>query len=296
MINFGVSLKKSANNNVCSNLRTDTMEKEIINRKGARKVQDIPEEVMDLLNIGKIETVNLTEWLAIDHLKLIETNFVEIGISEKNINLISEKIKAQKKPSTMNTIKLVGSTLYELYLDDNTFHSIFEKLSAHLSDSIRCYAPYFRSLDNKLSITEKLDQSKKLIVDTHFGVREVVWMALRPEIDENLEKSIKILSSWTKSENENIRRFTTESTRPRGVWCKHIERLKENPEMALPILENLKSDNSKYVQDSVGNWLNDASKSKPNFVIELCKEWIKKSPTKETEKIIKRARRTIDKE
>ena len=281
--------------NRCSQLRTSTMKEEIINRKGARKVQDIPKEVLKLLNVGKIETANLTEWLAIDHLKLIQTNFAEIGISEENVNLISEKIKAQKKPSTMNTIKLVGSTLYELYSDNKKFDSIFDKLSSHLSDSIRCYAPYFKSLNQNLSISEKLNQSEKLIADNHFGVREVVWMALRPEIDKNLEQSIEILSDWTKSENENIRRFTTESTRPRGVWCKHIEQLKENPEIALPILRNLKSDESKYVQDSVGNWLNDASKSKPNFVIELCDKWRKESSTKETEKIIKRARRTIDK-
>lgn len=65
--------------------------------------------------------------------------------------------------------------------------------------------------------------------------------------------------------------------------------------MALPILENLKSDKSKYVQDSVGNWLNAASKSRPNFVSKLCDDWKLKSKTKETEKIIKRARRTIDK-
>lgn len=271
------------------------MDKEIINRKGARKAQDIPNEVLELLNVGKIETVNLTEWLAVDHLKLIEANFTEIGISEENTKLISEKIKSQKKPSTMNTIKLVGTTLYELYPNDKISDAMFDNLSSHVSDSIRCYAPYLTSLNKNLSITEKLEQSKKLIADHHFGVREVVWMALRPEIDKNLEKSIEILSGWTKSENENIRRFTTESTRPRGVWCKHIERLKENPEMALPILESLKSDSSKYVQDSVGNWLNDASKSKPNFVIELCNKWTKESPTKETEKIIKRAKRTIDK-
>ncbi len=271
------------------------MNKEIISRKGARKAQDIPKEVLELLNEGKIETVNLTEWLAIDHLKLIQTNFLNIGISKKNINLILEKIKTQKKPSTMNTIKLVGSTLYELYSDDKEFNTIFGKLSSHLSDSIRCYAPYLIGLDANLTIEEKLTKSQKLIADKHFGVREVVWMALRPEIDGNLEKSIEILSGWTKSENENIRRFTTESTRPRGVWCKHIETLKETPEMALPILENLKSDKSKYVQDSVGNWLNDASKSEPNFVIELCEKWKNESPTRETEKIIKRALRTINK-
>ncbi|WP_299050580.1 DNA alkylation repair protein [uncultured Polaribacter sp.] len=271
------------------------MNKEILNRKGAIKTQDISKEVLELLNKGYIESVNLTEWLAVDHLKLINTNFLEIGISAENIVAICEKIKFQKKPSTMSTIKLVGSVIYELYSDKTEINSIFNKLSSHISDTIRCYAPYLKSLNDKLSINEKLNQSKKLVADTHFGVREVVWMALRPEIDSNLERSINILSSWTKNRDENIRRFTTESTRPRGVWCKHIEKLKETPEVALPILENLKSDTSNYVQNSVGNWLNDASKTRPDFVIGLCEKWKIDSPTKETQKIIKRAKRTIDK-
>lgn len=271
------------------------MENGIINRKGAKRVQDIPEEVLELLNKGEIETVNLMEWLAVDHLQLIQNQFPSIGIAEDNTRLILENVKSQKKPTTMNTIKLVGSMLYDLHPEEQKLNSIFKHLSTHLSDSIRCYAPYLKSLDKNLRIKEKLEQSKKLVADTHFCVRELVWMALRPEIDKNLDEAIPILRAWSKSGNENIRRFTTESTRPRGVWCKHIERLKECPEIALPILENLKSDHTKYVQDSVGNWLNDASKSKPTFVLELCEKWQKESPSKETEKIIKRARRTIDK-
>jgi len=55
------------------------MNSEILNRKGARKLEDIPNEILELLNKGKIETVNLTEWLAINHLELIQNNFNKIG-------------------------------------------------------------------------------------------------------------------------------------------------------------------------------------------------------------------------
>ncbi|KIX22205.1 DNA alkylation repair protein [Flavobacterium sp. 316] len=265
---------------------------EIKNRKGAKKAQDIPDNVLKLLNEGKIPTVNLTEWLAINQVKLIQNTFQKIGL-EESIDTITKAIELQKKPSTMSLIKLIGLHLYEYCKQSKTITSTISLLSNHESDTLRCYVTYLIALDSDLNISEKLNQSRKLIADKHFGVREIVWMALRPEIEKNLTESIKILSRWTSDSDENIRRFTTESTRPRGVWCKHIEELKENPEQMLPILEELKSDQSKYVQDSVGNWLNDASKSKPEFVIKLCKKWKSESPTAETEKIIKRALRTI---
>ncbi|MDY7395337.1 DNA alkylation repair protein [Aureibaculum sp. 2210JD6-5] len=268
--------------------------KEITNRKGARKLVDIPSEVLTLLNQGKIQTVNLTEWLAVDQIKLVNTIFPEIGL-EKAIVEVTKSIGQLKKPSTMSSIKVIGETLYNFSVENNTLEQNLKALSNHISDTLRCYAPYLISLNTNLSIEEKLEMAKPLVADSHFGIREVVWMALRPEIDKNLSRSIQYLSQWTSDKDENIRRFTTEATRPRGVWCKHIENLKENPELALPILEPLKSDSSKYVQDSVGNWLNDASKTRPDFVVELSEKWREKSPTKETEKIIKRARRSIDK-
>lgn len=267
----------------------------IQNRKGARKLQDIPPEVLALLNQGRIETVNLTEWLAVDHAELVEWVFPSLGIEQQTVEVISEAIASQKKSTSMNSTKLVGSMVYQTYEDSPKLEQIVEKLAQHLSDSVRGYAPFLIGLNHHLSLEEKLNRTQKLVADKHFGVREVVWLALRPEIDKHLLDAIELLSKWADHEDENIRRFTTEATRPRGVWCKHIDALKDKPELALPILEKLKSDPSKYVQDSVGNWLNDASKTRPEFVIELCDDWQNASPSKETAKIIKRARRTIDK-
>lgn len=267
---------------------------EIKNRKGARKAKDIPTNVLKLLNEGKISTVNLTEWLAVNQTELINNTFPKIGLKD-SVDTITKVIGQQKKPSTMSSIKIIGLHLYEYCCKSKSLATTIEFLSNHESDTIRCYATYLIALNIDLNISEKLNQSNKLIADKHFGVREIVWMALRPEIEKNLKESIEILSSWTNNIDENIRRFITESTRPRGVWCKHIESLKEKPEQALSLLEPLKSDTSKYVQDSVGNWLNDASKTNPEFVIKLCNKWKLESPIAETNKIIKRALRTIDK-
>ncbi|MEM8967742.1 MAG: DNA alkylation repair protein [Bacteroidota bacterium] len=270
------------------------MTSEVLSRKGARKIEEIPDEVLELLNQGKIETANLTEWLAVDQALLVENTFPALGL-EETVQPLKEELALQKKPSTMSSVKLVGEGVYRSSQEKGNTEIIFQNLSQHSSDTVRCYAPFLIALNNSYQIEEKLNRLKPLVADKHFGVREVVWIAIRPVITQELNHSIELLSHWTNSEDENIRRFASEVTRPRGVWCKHIESLKENPDQGLPILEPLKADSSKYVQDSVGNWLNDASKSKPEFVAQLCDRWQTESPKKETAKIIKRARRTIDK-
>lgn len=56
---------------------------DILNRKGARKASDIPEEVFVLLNQGRIESVNLTEWLAVNHISLLENILPSMGLEDK---------------------------------------------------------------------------------------------------------------------------------------------------------------------------------------------------------------------
>ena len=265
----------------------------IKNRKGAQKAADIPSEVLLLLNTGTIETVNLTEWLGIDHSQLVKSLFPTLGIDKSIIEELVCQINQQKKPSTMNTIRLIGALLYKKYANTNLYEPLFEQLSNHLSDSVRCYACYLVALHTDIPLEDKFLKLKPLVADSHFGVSEIIWMALRPEMSAHLNFSIKFLSLWAESEDENIRRFSTEALRPRGVWCAHIETLKEKPELYLPILDKLKSDKAKYVQDSVGNWLNDASKTRPDFVAALCERWENESPTKETKYIVKKALRTL---
>lgn len=265
-------------------MRNNNIPIEILNRKGAQKAVDIPEQVLLLLNSGLIESVNLTEWLAVDHLELVKQLFVDTKDIEK-------QIKALKKPSTMQIIRVIGEYLYTHHQKDT---QLYKRVAEHISDSIRCYAPFWIAKETDLSIEEKLDKCRPFIGDHHFGVREVVWMALRPEMSLHLERVIPLLTEWATSPEANIRRFCTESLRPRGVWCAHIEALKEQPEKLLPVLECLKSDPSKYVQDSVGNWLNDASKTRPDFVRNLCSRWSAESPTKATAYIVKKAMRSIE--
>ncbi len=266
-----------------------------LNRRGARKLTLIPQEVLQELNKGNIETVNLIEWLAVNHLTIVKNQFPKLNLAHL-IAPIEKALTLEKKKTTLVNIKLVGRIIYEDCKKNDNLKANIKKIATHQSDIIRCYSAYLIALDTTKNTTEKLENSKHLIKDSHFGVREIIWMALRPCVEKNLSESLGLLEKWTGSSNENIRRFTTEVIRPRGVWCKHLKELKEKPEMALPILEKLKADKSKYVQNSVANWLNDASKTKANFVKKTCNKWELESNVKETKYIVKRALRSLRKD
>lgn len=264
-----------------------------IKRKGARSTKDIPAEILAQLNLGEIETANLVEWLAVDQQFLLK----QLLKQQDRLDYLNSVLIAihQLKKQTINTVnEAIGATLFEQAVQQQDF-SFLKILTTHQSDVVRCWATYTIGRNTQLTLQEMLQQIQVFAADKHFGVREISWMAVRSTIAANLDESIAILTQWTGHSDENIRRFATEATRPRGVWCAHIDLLKENPSLALPILEPLKADPAKYVQDSVGNWLNDASKTAPGFVRALCEAWEVECDCKETRYIIKKAMRTLDK-
>jgi len=261
----------------------------IHDRKGPRSLNDLNPEVITYLNKGLIETKNLMEWLATDQLALLKLVLSNLGKLDWYTDF-EAAINTQKKPTANSNTKIIGETLSTLTSD----FGIYNTLKTHTSDLVRCWACWAESTHCNDTKT-LLKTMKSYAADTHFGVREVVIFASKERMIEDLDTSINILSKWTSSTNENVRRFAAEALRPVGVWTKKIADFQENPEKGLPLIEPLKSDISKYVRDSVGNWLNDASKSQPEWVIAICKEWEKESPTKETAYIIKKGLRTINK-
>jgi len=142
---------------------------------------------------------------------------------------------------------------------------------------------------------ERLQAQRRLAADPHFGVREMAWAAVRDEVIGDLEAALDLLQAWVSDPDDNIRRFASELTRPKGVWCAPIRALQAEPQRALHLLEPLRADPSRYVQNSVANWLNDASKTQGPWVASVCARWLVDSPCDATRYIVRRARRTMDK-
>src|SRR5437899_9077785 len=116
-------------------------------------------------------------------------------------------------------------------------------------------------------------------------------MSFRPHFVSNIPDGLRLLESVSLHSDPNQRRFAIEVTRPRSVWGRHIPTLKQNPRLALALLSNVQQDESRYVRLAVGNWLNDASKTKPGWVRQLCAQWARNG-SKYTKAIISRGLRT----
>ncbi|WP_448206732.1 HEAT repeat domain-containing protein [Azospirillum sp. sgz302134] len=247
-------------------------------RKGATRMADIPPDVLADLNAGRRETATLAEGLAIDFATLLAAAVPEAA----------GKARFDPTDGVTKRMALAGATSL-----DALGPGAVERLAAHPSDTVRGWACYALAALPDLTLAERLDRIRPLADDPHFGVREWAWLALRPHIAERIDEAIALLTPWTASPSERLRRFASEATRPRGVWCAHIGLLKNEPERGLAILDPLRADGARYVQDSVANWLNDAAKSHPDWVRDLCARWDSDSPA--TRYIIRRALRSVTK-
>jgi 3-methyladenine DNA glycosylase AlkC len=223
-------------------------------RKGARNIASVDPAILIALENGTIETANLTEGLAIDMRLLLaavapqlpaDLDFADKGVVQR--------------------MAYVGAVLRN--------YGLAQLLAGHTSDTVRGWAAFAIGQDEETPPMARLDAIMPFAADPHFGVREWAWMAVRAIIVADPLASIAHMKSWTAHNDPNIRRFTSEATRPRGVWAASIPILRKQPEHGLLILSPLRRDTHRYVQDSVANWLNDAAKDRPDWVKILLTEW-----------------------
>ena len=263
-------------------------------RKGAVRRSDIPADVLKALNEGREETITLVEWLAIDMRSLLRSVLPDTGLLEAADEL-DEAANHLASKGVTELLRGIGEAIFLATKGYPNRGEVFESLAGHGSDMVRAWAAFVLAANRDLPLAERLQRARRFAKDRSVAVRECAWDSFRPYVAADLSPGFGLLESWVGDPDPTIRRCAVEATRPRGVWCSHIPSLKEDPEPGLKLLEPVRSDPSPYVQRSVANWLNDASKTRPDWVRSVCARWAVESSTKETAWIINHAQRTLRK-
>jgi len=223
-----------------------------------------------LIDQGTIETRNLAECLAVDQRTLVASLAGRLDAT------LAEALRTAAETShtlgISKKIATIGLALGQWLDTANAAQREQQQtlLFTHPSDTVRGWAAFANAWTVRTADTgQALDSQLRFATDRHFGVREWAWLALRPQLAGDLQHSLALLHHHSSHADPLIRRFCVEILRPRGVWCEHIARLKTEPEIAEALLLPLLAEADKYPQDSVANWLNDASKTRPDWVRQL---------------------------
>jgi 3-methyladenine DNA glycosylase AlkC len=260
------------------------------NRQPARTVREVPADVRRALERGEGETKNLVEWLALSTRTLVRHVGVELDLDRAELDAA---FAPYAELGVMQRLSGAGRALRKVAGGGRAGARRFERLATHRSDVVREFAAAWLADEPELDLAVRLERARRFALDPHFGVREMAWVAIRAHVARELERGLELLQPWVRDGAAGVRRTAIEGTRPRGVWTAHIERLKCEPELAQRLLEPVRADPDRYVQNSVANWINDAAKSRPDWARAICARWTKRSRSAATAYVVKRGLRTL---
>lgn len=152
------------------------------------------------------------------------------------------------------------------------------------------YAPYAEFVAKNGCDEENLAFSLNALkeITTRFSAED----AIRYFINAFPNQTLAELLLWSTDIHYHVRRLASEGTRPKLPWSQKIN---ISPEHAIPILDNLFSDKTRFVTRSVANHINDISKINPELAIKTLTRWkqSEKQNPKEMEYIINHSLRTL---
>jgi 3-methyladenine DNA glycosylase AlkD len=110
----------------------------------------------------------------------------------------------------------------------------------------------------------------KVSLDESWQVQEILAQAFDNYCkDIGYEKSLPIIKKWISDKNPNVRRAVSEGLR---IW-NYKDYFKQNPEIAIQLLSQLKDDESEYVRKSAGNAIRDISRKEKELVKKELSTW-----------------------
>jgi 3-methyladenine DNA glycosylase AlkC len=113
-------------------------------------------------------------------------------------------------------------------------------------------------------------------LDANFELttRFTAEFSIRPFLHARLNQTLQRLGERIDDPNPHIRRLISEGTRPRLPWATHLQAVRADPRLTLPLLTALRDDPDRYVTRSVANHLGDLGKDHPDLLLETCRVWL----------------------
>lgn len=118
--------------------------------------------------------------------------------------------------------------------------------------------------------------------------------AIRPFLIHAPQATETQMLRWAHDQDPAVRRLASEGLRPRLPWGIRLTQYVTDPAPIWPVLRELMTDESEYVQKSVANNLNDISKDHPQAVIDWAQTYWGQTP--QTTWILTRGLRTLFKQ
>lgn len=137
---------------------------------------------------------------------------------------------------------------------------------------------------------EHYDLSMKAIYE--ITKRNTGEFAIRPCIVAKPKASLKYMKRWAKDKSFHPRRLASEGLRPKLPWAQKLTVFLDDPDPVIEILSLLKEDDSKFVQKSVANHMNDLLKERPEYAMQILTGWAD-TDNANTKWIIKHALRNL---
>jgi 3-methyladenine DNA glycosylase AlkC len=100
------------------------------------------------------------------------------------------------------------------------------------------------------------------------------------------QEALPVIQEWLQASNPNLRRAVSEGLRPWTAAKRAY--FASNPNLAIDLLGMLKDDDSRYVQESVGNAMRDIARKHFPLVLEAIQAWVMEKPESQSRRTIAR--------
>ena len=225
-------------------------------RRGATQPSLVPEEVLARLASGA-PSVNHMEEMALDMGQLLVTQFPALAAEASRLGAVR----------FLDRMRAGAAVLFEHF-----GAAAPEVGRASSSDTVRGWGAFATALVTQ-DVGPRVELLLPFAADAHFAVREWAWLALRDLAVAHPLIALQHLRPVAQRDDPLLRRFAVEALRPKGVWSQHIALFKNEPGHATALLDGVAPTASRYVQDSVANWVNDVSRVHPEWATSTVDKW-----------------------